>query len=106
MSEGDPDLEELARASVITQRAPGRDLSKIKAGRANSGKWHLCGEFGCLSSNINANINAVKPVTELSKGRRDWCYYCEMQLTVYRLQAEIDRLKAALDGTDRGETDV
>lgn len=86
-------LPTLDRANAVARRAPGRDLSEIHAGRANSGKWHLTGDHGCPNSSINANINATQPVTKLSDGRRDWCYYCEMQLQIYRQQAEIDRLR-------------
>jgi len=84
-------------ASTVTERAPGRDLSSIQAGRANSGKWHLTGRHGCPNSTINANINSTRSVTRLSRGTRDWCYYCEMLLEIYRLQAQIDRLEAEVD---------
>lgn len=87
------ELPELARAAAVAQRAPGRDLSSVRCGRANSGKWHLVGEHACPNGQINANINATRPVTALSRGTREWCYYCEMQLEIYRLQAEVDRLE-------------
>jgi ABC-type uncharacterized transport system ATPase subunit len=87
-------------SSAATPRGPagrrGRQRSlDARAAKAESGKWHLLGEEACLNASQASFVRSAHAVAD-DKRNREWCRYCRERLRQLQLQAEIDRLEAAL----------
>lgn len=63
----------------------------VRVGKANSGRWHILGEYGCQAVSRNAEISETRTIGNLVTGtNRDWCFYCRLYMEILRLRVELE----------------